>query len=408
MFGVILWHIAGALFILAVGSAVSWRTLYFWRPGWGLVPGFYDGLLFMAATIAAYVGGALCAWRALKLPRCGRMAGVVLSASLCYSISMLFLFLLRAYYSRSFLLLSYAFSVAWIYMGLWIFFSYNKLRYGFVPGYGMSELDAEWRDNFIKIPSPDSGERFDVLVVSPYQGARLSEEWTRYITNMMIQGVPMTHPGSVYEFFTGRLPIEYMSEGPGVVLRPSRAYLYVKRVLDWLLLLICFAPAVVCVSVLSVVLWCSSGSPVFFIQERIGKNGVPFKMYKFRSMTETGEVTGVGRFLRKYRLDELPQILNVAKGEMSFIGPRPEVPELTRKYTEKIAFYPYRYSMPPGITGWAQVNYGYASATSENKIKLGYDLYYIKHASFTLDMLILLKTARTMLSGAGSKGCAAL
>jgi lipopolysaccharide/colanic/teichoic acid biosynthesis glycosyltransferase len=178
--------------------------------------------------------------------------------------------------------------------------------------------------------------------------------------------------------------------------------MYVKYILDWLLILICLVPAVLCMSVIAAALVCFSGLPVLFVQERIGKNGVPFKMYKFRSMTETGEVTGVGRYLRKYRLDELPQIFNVVRGEMSFIGPRPEVPELTRKYTDKIAFYPYRYSMPPGITGWAQVNYGYAAVTSENRIKLGYDLYYIKHASFALDMFILLRTARTMLFGTGS------
>ncbi|GHV56657.1 glycosyl transferase [Synergistales bacterium] len=400
MFSVILWHTIGALFILAAGSAVSWHTLYFWKPGLELVPGFYDGLLFLSSIVAAHAASALCARSVMKLPRCGRMTGVILSASLCYSISMLFLFMLRAYYSRPFLLLSYALSVAWIYAGLRVFFSFGKLRYGFLPGADIRELEEEWRNNFVKISSPDSAERFDVLVVLPYYGKKLSDEWTRYITNMMIQGVPMTHPGSVYEFFTGRLPIEYMSDGPGVLLSPSLGYLYVKRVMDWLVLLICIAPAVVCMSVVAAVLAYSSGRPVLFIQERNGKNGVPFKMYKFRSMTETGEITKAGGFLRKYRLDELPQILNVAKGEMSFIGPRPEVPELARKYAEEIAFYPYRYSMPPGITGWAQVNYGYASVTSENRIKLGYDLYYVKHASFALDMLILLKTARTMLSGA--------
>jgi lipopolysaccharide/colanic/teichoic acid biosynthesis glycosyltransferase len=126
-------------------------------------------------------------------------------------------------------------------------------------------------------------------------------------------------------------------------------------------------------------------------------------MVKFRSMTPAGEVTAIGRLLRKYRLDELPQIWNVLRGEMSFIGPRPETPDLTVVYTEEIPFYPYRYSILPGITGWAQVNYGYASLTRENKIKLSYDLYYVKHASLLLDILIVLKTIKTMAAGFGAK-----
>jgi lipopolysaccharide/colanic/teichoic acid biosynthesis glycosyltransferase len=331
------------------------------------------------------------------------MVSVLAGASACYSTASLLLFISRAYYSRSFLLIALVLTIIWLYCGFRMFFSTGMVRYGFVPGAVIRELEDEWRDNFIRISSPDSLEKFDVLVVSPYQETKLSTEWTRYITNMMIQGVPMTHPGTVYEFFTGRLPIEYMTDGPGVVFRPPRGYMLVKRFIDWALIAAFLVPAAILTSVIAAAGAISSGRPIFFAQERIGKNGVPFKMYKFRSMTMDGKVTNIGRHLRKYRLDELPQIWNVIRGEMSFIGPRPEQPALARKYAERIPFYPYRYSMLPGITGWAQVNYGYAAVTSENRIKLGYDLYYIKHASFALDALILLKTARTMLFGFGSR-----
>jgi lipopolysaccharide/colanic/teichoic acid biosynthesis glycosyltransferase len=273
------------------------------------------------------------------------------------------------------------------------------VRYAFVPGATIRELEEAWRNNFIKLLSPESKDVFDVLVVAPYQGKTLSSEWTRYITNMMIQGVPVAHPGTVYEFFTGRLPIEHMAEGPGVIFRPPHVYPYVKRIMDWALLVLCFVPAFLCIAAIGAAALCSSGRPIFFLQKRVGKNGVPFMMYKFRSMTDSGDVTAIGRYLRKYHLDELPQIFNVLKGDMSFIGPRPEILELAHRYAEKIPFYPYRYSMLPGITGWAQVNYGYASVTSENRVKLGYDLYYIKHASLALDILILLKTAETVLFG---------
>jgi lipopolysaccharide/colanic/teichoic acid biosynthesis glycosyltransferase len=277
------------------------------------------------------------------------------------------------------------------------------MRYGFTPGTVIQELKREWRVNFVEIASPESPEAFDILVVSPYQDNPLPPRWARYITNMMIQGIPMAHPGAVYEFFTGRLPLEYMIEGPGVIIRAPRSYLRFKFICDWAMLAVLGLPALFCIGVVSLAVLCFSGRPIFFVQERVGKNGVPFRMIKFRSMTRAGEVTATGRLIRKYHIDELPQIWNVLRGEMSFIGPRPETPDLTKIYTEEIPFYPYRYSILPGMTGWAQVNYGYASVTSENKIKLSYDLYYVKHASLLLDILIVLKTIKTMITGFGMK-----
>ena len=216
-------------------------------------------------------------------------------------------------------------------------------------------------------------------------------------------------PGTVYEFLTGRLPIERMEEGLienieedlAVLVRPRRWYFYLKYIFDYTLLLLLIVPALLCMGVISLAILCTSGGPVFFVQERVGKNGVPFRMVKFRSMTDGREITGIGRILRKFRLDELPQMWNIFRGEMSFIGPRPEVPDLVRLYTEKIPFYAYRHSVLPGLSGWAQVKYRYASDAAENKIKLGYDLYYVKHASLSLDVLVVLGTLKTALLGRG-------
>jgi lipopolysaccharide/colanic/teichoic acid biosynthesis glycosyltransferase len=331
------------------------------------------------------------------------MQSVVLGVSAGFVFCVMVIFILRSYYSRAFIGIALVVSLFWLYAGQRLFFSANQVRYGFTPGSIIQELKNEWRGNFIEIDSPDSPEAFDVLVVSPYQKHPLPPEWTRYVTNMMIQGVPVAHPGTVYEFFMGRLPLKYMAEGPGVVIRPPRAYFCLKYLCDWTMLAVLGLPALFCLGVVSLAILCFSGRPVFFVQERIGKNGFPFRMIKFRSMTGAGEITAIGRLLRKYRIDELPQIWNVLRGEMSFIGPRPETPELTRKYTEKIPFYPYRYSILPGITGWAQVNYGYASVTSENRVKLGFDLYYVKRASLLLDVLIVLKTIKTILVGFGAR-----
>lgn len=156
----------------------------------------------------------------------------------------------------------------------------------------------------------------------------------------------------------------------------------------------------------------SSGNPIY-IQERVGLNGKKFWIYKLRSMYPDAEknghkwanknderITTVGRFIRKTRIDELPQTINVIKGEMSFIGPRPERPEFIKEFLKDIPNFNDRLAVRPGITGWAQVNGGYNLTP---KKKLGYDIYYIRHESIKLDLLILLKTIKVLWTGEGSR-----
>ena len=398
-----LWYLIGIALIFKAGSFFCWDTAYFWLLEAGMLPLPADKWLFLAVIFCAYAVALIIAKRIVSTPLCMRMPSVFLGVSSSFVFFIILIFAFRLYYSRSFLTIAFAISFFWLYAGQRLFFSTSQMRYGFTHGSIIHELKEEWRNNFVEITTPDSREEFDILVVSPYQDHPLPQEWTRYITNMMIHGVSVVHPGAVYEFFAGRLPLKYMVDGPGVVIRPPKIYLHLKYLLDWAILAVFGIPLFLCICVVSLAILFSSGGPVFFVQERIGKNNAPFRMVKFRSMTDAGEITAIGRLLRKYRIDELPQVWNVIKGEMSFIGPRPETPELTSLYTEKIPFYPYRYSILPGITGWAQVNYGYASVTSENKIKLSYDLYYVKNASLLIDILIVLKTIKTMLIGFGAK-----
>lgn len=163
----------------------------------------------------------------------------------------------------------------------------------------------------------------------------------------------------------------------------------------------------------------SSGS-IFFIQERVGRHGKKFKMIKFRTMhhpvgQDSAEaegaqfatkndprITTVGKWLRKLRIDELPQVWNVLKGDMSFIGPRPERPEFVEQLTERMPYYALRHLTRPGLTGWAQVRYRYASTLDDNLIKLQYDLFYVKNRSIILDAAILLKTINTVLRSQGT------
>jgi lipopolysaccharide/colanic/teichoic acid biosynthesis glycosyltransferase len=163
--------------------------------------------------------------------------------------------------------------------------------------------------------------------------------------------------------------------------------------------------------VISVAILLADGAPVFFRQERVGKGNRPIRLLKFRTMTmETDlaarKVTPLGNILRKTRLDELPQIWNVFLGELSFIGPRPEIPELVRQYVEVIPYYNIRHLITPGLSGWAQVHHEkhphHRADVVETKAKLSYDLYYLKNRSFVLDVKIALKTIRTLLSRSGA------
>ena len=156
------------------------------------------------------------------------------------------------------------------------------------------------------------------------------------------------------------------------------------------------------------------GSPIFFLQERPGKDGKLFKMIKFRSMKDAVDkegnplpddqrITPFGHKLRATTLDEMPQLLNVLKGDMSLIGPRPEQKVFVDQFEQEIPFYNYRHIVKPGITGWAQVTHGYAGDADETRVKIEHDFYYIKHISFSLDILIVFKTIKTMLTGFGAR-----
>ena len=160
-----------------------------------------------------------------------------------------------------------------------------------------------------------------------------------------------------------------------------------------------------------------SAGPAIFRQKRVGKDGRLFTLYKLRTMyigaendgnfkpAQTGDprITRVGKWLRRMRLDELPQLFNILRGDMSFIGPRPFTPNMEAEYVERIPFYEQRWTIKPGATGWAQVRHGYCSTLEDNIEKLSYDLYYIKNLSIGLDLLVFFETAKILLLGRGSR-----
>jgi len=169
--------------------------------------------------------------------------------------------------------------------------------------------------------------------------------------------------------------------------------------------------------VVAVLIKLTSRGPVLYRQMRVGLNGKPFVLYKFRSMRQDAEadtgavwaakddprVTPLGRWLRRLRIDEVPQLFNVLRGEMAIVGPRPERPEFVKTLTEKLPFYQQRHSVRPGITGWAQINHKYTDTLEDTLIKLEYDLYYIKNMSLALDGYIIFQTAKVMLLSRGAQ-----
>jgi exopolysaccharide biosynthesis polyprenyl glycosylphosphotransferase len=201
----------------------------------------------------------------------------------------------------------------------------------------------------------------------------------------------------------------------GFQLSRTSPYHYLKRLFDVVasaaLLVICFPLLVV----IALVIWLTSGRPVIFKQQRYGRDEEVFTLYKFRTMKNGGgegsgdiytrqndpRISGFGRLLRKFRFDELPQLWNVLRGEISLIGPRAEWVECADRYKKKIPFYHFRHLVKPGITGWAQVNYPYGESDDDAIEKLKFDLYYIRHYSLMLDAMIVLKTIHTMLFGKG-------
>jgi sugar transferase (PEP-CTERM system associated) len=240
------------------------------------------------------------------------------------------------------------------------------------------------------------------------------------LLEMRLDGVSFDHLASVYEQYTGKIAVENLRPSWFIFaggFRRSRVLAAVKRSLDILLSttgLICLLPLMAMVA-LAVRL--SSKGPVLYHQQRVGLDGRIFVVHKFRSMREDAEAqtgpvwatkdgdprtTPVGRFLRRTRLDELPQLWNVLIGDMSFVGPRPERPEFVAELKRQIPYYGQRHVIRPGITGWAQVRYTYGATVEDALQKLQYDLFYIKNLSLPLDLFIIFETLKTVVLRRGA------
>lgn len=307
----------------------------------------------------------------------------------------------RLYYSRSYLLAAtlLAFLLLLLYLrGL------PPMRLALLPG---GVADGLLRALGRELPPLRGLEGVEGVVADLH---RLDPKALPLLAEAAFRGLPILHAANVYEGYTGRVPLE-LAEGLFALAERDRGlYPLFKRAWEVGLVLLLSPLALLVGFLVALAVYLDLGRPVLFAQERVGLGGRVFRVYKFRTMRgepregayageEQDRITPLGRFLRRYRLDELPQLWNVLKGEMSLVGPRPEQRVLAEAYAREIPLYPLRHTVRPGLTGWAQVHQGYAEGKEETLVKLSYDLYYIKHLSFFLDLRILLRTVFVVLSG---------
>jgi sugar transferase (PEP-CTERM system associated) len=234
-----------------------------------------------------------------------------------------------------------------------------------------------------------------------------------------MRGITLEEGNSFYEHLTGKLQVESLR--PSFLIfsdgfRRAKLMMWVKGLMEFVLSLLGLIFLLPLILIITGLIKFESRGPAFYKQERVGKNGKVFKLLKFRSMIEDAEadgpvwaeknddrVTRIGRWIRKWRLDEIPQMMNVLRGDMSFVGPRPERPFFVEDLRKEIPYYDQRFSVKPGVTGWAQIKYPYGASKEDALEKLKYDLYYIKNLSVLFDLIIIFETIKVVLFGKGAR-----
>ncbi|RMF93944.1 MAG: sugar transferase [Candidatus Schekmanbacteria bacterium] len=259
-------------------------------------------------------------------------------------------------------------------------------------------------------------EEVDKIIVSIYK--EMHKDLISQLLECRLMGIEIMELPNFYRRLTGKIPLRHFeeqwivfSEGFENIRKP--VLFKIKRLIDIIISIIGLILAAPLILIVMIAIKLDSPGPIFYVQERLGHNEKPFKLYKFRSMVKDAElhsgpvwaskndsrISRVGKIIRPMRIDEIPQLINVLKGDMTFIGPRPERPFFVEKLKQQIPYYSLRFAVKPGITGWAQVKYRYGDSVEDALEKLQYDIYYIQNISFVLDIYIILKTIQVVLTG---------
>lgn len=379
--------------------------------------GLYQLLFTMVCSFFAMLLGVWISHSINTYPGVESTSYVVPAISTAYAILLLVLIAGRFPYNRAVLFSGWGVSIVWFFV---IYSSVQRrqtLRVGIVPPCDANALQGVKGVTTFLLETP---EHSPAAVDAVMADLRIPpSEWDAALADYALSGIPVYHLKHLKESLTGRVELEHISESNFGSLSPRLSVMVTKRIADFLLALsvgVVLLPFLIAVGL---AIRATSPGPALFRQKRMGHRGNSFLVYKFRTMTvedpsiearsaamtQDGDkrITSIGQFLRRTRIDELPQIINILRGEMSWIGPRPEALVLSQWYENEIPFYRYRHIILPGLTGWAQVNQGHVTNVEDVTEKLYYDFYYIKYFSVWLDLLIIIKTVRTIISGHGAR-----
>ena len=384
------------------------------------------GTMFEPASVNTLAGNAVAVaiafWMRLSIETYPgiRRSAVILPAALSGHGTIVAWFLLTRFpYDRVALIAGLILHLMWLYM-LYIYAERNVRRtIAIVPFGAVAQLEKipsiEWRP--LRQPRLADARKCDAIVAD--FAADLPDEWEAFLADAALDGRIVYQVKQLWESLTGRVELEHLSENSFGSLLPARGYFYLKGLIDFLFAVAVLPIALPLMAGIALAIRLDSRGTILFRQKRIGHAGKRITVYKFRTMlpgpvedderqaamtsADDARITGVGQILRTLRLDELPQIFNILKWQMSWIGPRPEAEVLSRWYTSEIPFYRYRHVVKPGISGWAQVNQGHVAEVDQVHQKLNFDFYYIKYFSPWLDVLIVFRTVKTMLNGFGAR-----
>lgn len=393
--------------------------------GYQLVFSLPSFITVQAATIGGSALALVCGYIAYRklliFPGISAGGYVIMSTTASFGfLTTLFVFL-RIDYSRWQLFSSYLLSTAGLIL-IHLFVERRRHRvFGYVRGGRTEHRPAVNGIQWLDIPNPDSYvANVDLVVVDLHHDH--APDWEHAIARWVLAGIPVYDMRVASEQITGRVEIKHISENTLGSLNPNALLIKIKSAGDLMMASVLLLGLAIPMALIAIVIRLDSPGPAIFRQRRTGFRAQPFTVYKFRTMyvapetsdvdeareqamtqSEDLRVTRFGRFLRRSRLDELPQLFNIVKGDMSLIGPRPEAISLSEWYSREIPYYHYRHIIKPGLTGWAQINQGHVTSVSEIREKLNLDFYYVKNYSLWLDILIILRTIVIMFSGHGAR-----
>lgn len=370
-----------------------------------------------------YAVSARWIYRGAHLPPMERSSFILASTSLPFLLTPLGFALLQQPYSRGAVLLSYLLTTGWFLWGHWLQQRHQVLRLAYldagIPGrlemlLGQPLVHIAQRVSLQDWHAQTQATQWDGVVFD--QNATSDDGPAQPISTLRLARIRVYTVEQIAELLSGRKMIVPHDARALWDLQVSPSYDLVKRALDFTVCAVSLPLWMPLCLVIGLAIRCDSPGPMLFSQIRIGRDGQSFRLWKLRSMrhqpqddsarfarTDDARITRLGRLLRRSRLDELPQLWNVLCGHMSLIGPRPEQQAFVEEFTRRIPAYGYRHLVRPGLTGWAQVQQGYAGSEEETTTKLSYDLYYLAHYSIALDLLIAYKTVRIVATGFGSR-----